>query len=234
MPLEEVVPGLYAILFSDWQVYIYYLVDRDEVTIIDTGGKGSAPRIVEGLRELGKGAGDVTRILLTHGHQDHAGSASRLAATTGAPVHVRAGDANHVREGTHYQRLKPRTLLGRLILLRRPPTSVEATPVASTFEDGDEISGMRVTHTPGHSPGHVVFLWPQHGGVLIVGDALFNLGYLAPAPIYVDLQSMLSSVRKISELDFEVACFGHGKPIKQGAGERFRKKFGRSGSSTGS
>jgi glyoxylase-like metal-dependent hydrolase (beta-lactamase superfamily II) len=227
MPVEEVVPGLYSNLFSDWQVYVYYLIDRDEVTIIDTGGRGSAPRIIEGLRELGKGVGDVTRILLTHGHQDHAGSASRLAAATAAPVHVHAGDAQHVREGTNYQTLKPRTLLGRLILLRRPPTSVEATPIAAMISDGDEISGMRVVHAPGHSPGQVVFLWPRHGGVLILGDALFNLPYLAPPPLYAELDSMLSSVHKISGLDFEVACFGHGRPIKHGAGERFRKKFGR-------
>jgi len=227
MPVEEVVPGVYSNFFSDWQVYVYYLVDRDELTIIDTGANGSAPQIIEGLRELGKRADDVTRILLTHGHQDHAGSASRLAAATGAPVHVHADDALHVREGSHYQTLKPRTLLGHLLLLRRPPTSVEATPIAATISDGDEISGMHVVHTPGHSPGHVVFQWPRHGGVLILGDALFNVPYLAPPPLYADLQPMLSSVRKISELDFEVACFGHGKPIKQGAGELIRKKFGR-------
>ncbi len=227
MHVQEVVPGLYSNLFSDWQVYVYYLIDGDEVTIIDTGGRGSAPRIIEGLQELGKKASDVTRILLTHGHQDHAGSASRLADVTAAPVHVHADDARHVRDGTDYQTLKPRTLLGRLILLRRPPTKVEATPGADMISDGDEISGMRVVHAPGHSPGQVVFLWPRHGGVLILGDALFNLPYLAPPPIYADLDSMFASVRKISDLDFEVACFGHGKPIKHGAGERFRKKFGR-------
>ena len=227
MRVEEVVPGLYSSLFRDWQVNVYYLIDRNEVTIIDTGGRGSALGIMEGLRELDKGPGDVTRILLTHGHQDHAGSASRLAAATAAPVHVHGDDARHVREGTDYQPLKPRSLLGHLILLRRPPTSVEATPMAATISDGDEISGMRIIHTPGHSPGQVVFLWPRHGGVLILGDALFNLPYLAPPPLYADLDSMLSSVRKISGLDFEVACFGHGKPIKHGAGQQFRKKFGR-------
>ncbi|HEV2034165.1 MAG TPA: MBL fold metallo-hydrolase [Candidatus Dormibacteraeota bacterium] len=227
MPVEEVVPGLYSMLFSDWQVHVFYLIDKDEVTIIDTGGKGSAPGIIEGLRELGKGAGDVTRILLTHGHQDHAGSASRLAAATAAPVHVHAGDAQHVREGTDYPALTPRTLFGHMILrLQRPPRSVEATPVAAMISDRDEISGMRVVHTPGHSPGHVVLLWPRHGGVLVVGDALFNLPYLAPPPLYADLDSMWSSLRKISDLDFEVACFGHGKPIKDGASERLRKKFG--------
>ena len=109
---------------------------------------------------------------------DHAGSASRLAAATGAPVYTHSGDAGHVREGTHYQKLRARTLLGHMILLRRPPTSVEATPLAGEMTDGDDISGMRVVHAPGHSPGQVVFLWPRHGGVLILGDAVFNFAYV--------------------------------------------------------
>jgi len=33
------------------------------------------------------------------------------------------------------------------------------------------------------------------------------------------------SLAKLASLDFEVACFGHGKPIKQGADKRFRDKF---------
>ena len=223
--VKEVVPGLYSRLFRDWQVYVYYLVEADGVTIIDTGGKGSSEKILEGLRELGRAPEDVKRIALTHGHQDHAGSAARIAAATGAPVHVHAGDAAHVRQGTDYPKLKPRTLMGRLILLARPPTRVEATPVAGELADGEEISGMRVVHTPGHSPGHVAYLWPRHGGVLILGDAAFNLPYLAAAHLYQDLDSVWSSLRKICELDFEVACFGHGKPIATGAAERFRRKF---------
>jgi glyoxylase-like metal-dependent hydrolase (beta-lactamase superfamily II) len=227
MQVEEVVPGLYSTFFRDWQVYVYYLFDGDEVTVIDTGGRGSAPRIIEGLRELGKDAPDVTRILLTHGHQDHAGSSSSLAAETGAPVHMHGEDAGHVRDGTDYPRLNPRTALGRLLLLRGLPTRVEATPIAGELKDGDKISGLRVYHTPGHSPGHVAFLWPRDGGVLIVGDLAFNLPYLAAPPLYHQRDQMWSSLRMVSQLDFEVACFGHGKPIKRGAAQRFRKKFGR-------
>ena len=227
MPVEEVVPGLHARLFRDWRVYVYYLVEGDEVTIIDTGGKGSASQIIDGLAELGKSPEDVKRILLTHGHQDHAGSAARLAAATGAPVYVHAADAGHVREGSDYPKLKPRTLFGRLILLMGPPTSVEATPIAGELSDGDDVAGMRVIHTPGHSPGHVAFHWPRHGGVLIIGDAAFNLPYLAAAHLYDDLDSVWSSLRKIAALEFEVACFGHGRVIRRQAAQRFRKRFTR-------
>ncbi len=225
MPVKEVVTGLYSNFFADWRVHIYYLVDQEGVTIIDTGGAGSTPRIIEGLADLGKGVEDVRRIVLTHGHQDHAGSAAQLAAATGAPVHVHAADAAHVREGTEYEPLKPRTLIGRMMLLGKPPRSVEATPGVEEMADGDVVSGMRVVHTPGHSPGHVVLLWPRHGGVLMLGDAAFNFGYLAAAHLYEDLELMWSSLRRISRLDFQVACFGHGRPLKRAAAERFRKKF---------
>jgi glyoxylase-like metal-dependent hydrolase (beta-lactamase superfamily II) len=223
--VAEVAPGLYSKLFRDWLVHVYYLVDSEGVTIVDTGGAGSADKILDGLRELGKQPSDVRRIVLTHGHQDHAGSASKLASATGATVHVHGAEAAHVRNGTDYPKLKVRTLFGRLVLLKRPPTRVEATPEATELTDGDEIAGLRVVHTPGHSPGHVVLLWPRHGGVLIVGDAAFNVPYLAAAPLYQDLDALWSSLRKVCALEFEIACFGHGKPISSGAAERFRKKF---------
>jgi glyoxylase-like metal-dependent hydrolase (beta-lactamase superfamily II) len=225
MAVEQIVEGVYSRYFRDWAVHVYYLVDDDGVTVIDTGGKGSAPGIVEGLAELGNAPTDVRRIILTHGHQDHAGSAARLAAATGAPVLVHEGDAGPVRTGGEYATLQPRTLLGRVILLRRPPRSVEAVPDVQQVGDREEVAGMRVIHTPGHSPGHVALLWPRHGGVLIAGDTVFNVPYLAAAPLYQDLDALRSSVRKLAQLEFEVACFGHGKPIKGGASERFRKKF---------
>jgi glyoxylase-like metal-dependent hydrolase (beta-lactamase superfamily II) len=225
MAVEQIVEGLYSRYFRDWAVHVYYLVDADGVTVIDTGGKGSAPGIVEGLAELGKTPSDVRRIILTHGHQDHAGSAARLATATGAPVLVHDGDAGPVRTGGEYPKLKARTLLGWLILLRRPPHSVEAAPNVQTLGDGEEVAGMRVIHTPGHSPGHVALLWPRHGGVLIAGDTVFNVPYLAAAPLYQDLDGLHASARKLAQLDFEVACFGHGKPIKGGASKRFRAKF---------
>jgi len=67
---------------NGWQLYVWR--DRDSVTLIDTGAPGSAAEILAKLP-------GIDRIVLTHGHVDHVGSAADLRASTGAPVMAGAG-----------------------------------------------------------------------------------------------------------------------------------------------
>jgi glyoxylase-like metal-dependent hydrolase (beta-lactamase superfamily II) len=106
------------------------------------------------------------------------------------------------------------------------PSAAEPAPVARELHDGDElpVAGVKVVHTPGHTPGHVSFLWPAHGGVLFVGDAAADLlGRLSLPTSFEDLARVKQSLGKIAELDFEHAVFGHGTPIKGKANARFRR-----------
>jgi hypothetical protein len=52
---------------------------------------------------------------------------------------------------------------------------------------------------------------------------MFGLGY---SVIYEDVDEGMRTLAKFSELNFETACFGHGKPIKEAASARFRDKWG--------
>jgi len=62
----------------------------------------------------------------------------------------------------------------------------------------------------------LAFLWPQHGGVLIVGDAAANVVRLGYPPVSEDLEEAKRSLAWLARLEFEVACFGHGKAIVGG------------------
>lgn len=75
MSIEVVVPGVYQVSLG--MVNAFILVG-DNVTVIDTGIPGSAPKILDGLRELGKAPKDIGQILLTHLHADHTGSVKAL------------------------------------------------------------------------------------------------------------------------------------------------------------
>src|SRR3979409_1955506 len=79
---------------NGWQVYVWR--DGDSVTLIDTGAPGSGAAILSAVP-------DVERIVLTHGHVDHSGSAADLRASTGAPVLAGAGDAAAIRAGAALQ-----------------------------------------------------------------------------------------------------------------------------------
>ena len=55
------------------------------MTLVDTGLSSAPKRILAALAGIGSDASDVTRILLTHGHSDHAGGAAELTGTTRRP-----------------------------------------------------------------------------------------------------------------------------------------------------
>jgi glyoxylase-like metal-dependent hydrolase (beta-lactamase superfamily II) len=106
----------------------------------------------------------VEKLLLTHGHVDHCGQAGVLAAKLGVPI-----------EGPHEA--------DRFWIARLDDDGRQWQIPSQSFEpdrwlvDGDAVTvgelTLHVRHTPGHTPGHVVFLHPESRFAL-VGDVLFR------------------------------------------------------------
>jgi hydroxyacylglutathione hydrolase len=127
--------------------------------VIDPGG--DLDRIRDAIKQTGI---TVERILLTHGHIDHAAGAAELKESLGVPI-----------EGPHRADL---FMLEHLAATGRgygiPARNV--TP-DRWLDEGDKVhvGGMifDVLHCPGHSPGSVVFVQPEQR-FAIVGDVLFN------------------------------------------------------------
>ena len=232
MTYRIVVPNVYMIRFG--LMVNAFLINRDEITLIDSGLLGSEDKILETVRKIGRKLSDITRILVTHCHSDHSGGLAVLKKETGAAVYMHPLDAALIRRGETYRPVVPAPgLFARLIyhfLIADQPKRVRVEPVVveNSLKDGDvldDIDGMQAIHVPGHCAGQLAFLWPEQGGVLFVADAASNLFRLGFTPIYEDFEEGKRSLTKLASLDFEVACFGHGKPIKQGADRRFRDKF---------
>jgi len=164
-----------------------YLLDGDPLTLVDTGPatRTAWRKLVRGLQARGYAPRDVQRVLVTHGHHDHFGAASRLARL-GAEVHVHPHDANNLLLRRDYPR--------RWRRLRRSGLSVGRTSAIlfslftldlttrrllhyTPLADGEalphENDSIRVHHTPGHSPGHVAFELEREG-VWITGDTLLD------------------------------------------------------------
>ncbi len=61
--------------------------------------------------------------------------------------------------------------------------------------------------------------------MLFAADAASNMMGLGLSLGYESLQDGLDSLRKLAALDFDIACFGHGKPIMSGASAKFKAKW---------
>ena len=77
METLTVTPNLTMLRVNGWQVYVWR--DGDSVTLIDTGAPGSGA-------EIAAAVSGIDRIVLTHGHVDHVGSAAELHDSAGASV----------------------------------------------------------------------------------------------------------------------------------------------------
>jgi hydroxyacylglutathione hydrolase len=126
---------------------------------VDPGG--DLPRLKAAAQQAGV---TIEKILLTHGHIDHCGSAGLLAEELGVPI-----------EGPHEA--------DRYWIDRLPDDGAKYGIDGRSFEpsrwltDGDQASVGNLTfgvrHCPGHTPGHVVFHHPQ-SNLALVGDVLFK------------------------------------------------------------
>jgi glyoxylase-like metal-dependent hydrolase (beta-lactamase superfamily II) len=188
---------------GDWRrvdldfVSVYLLIRGGEVAVVDTGNPGSAASVEEVLKAAGLGWGAVKHIILTHQHQDHAGGLAEIAPLVGATLYAGTADVAGIGAAG-------KSLTG--------------------VQDGDEVFGLQMIGTPGHTLGHVSIFEPQTG-VLVAGDALRNQNVLeGSAPQYTaDAAQAAASVKKLATLDVRAILPGHGKPITSGAREALQK-----------
>ena len=171
--------------------------------VVDPGG--DAERILDAAGKLGVA---VERILLTHGHIDHAGGAAALRDALGG------GKTALPIEGPHQA--------DRFLLegLERQGREYGISGVRDVVPDrwlveGDEVDigghAFAVLHCPGHTPGHLVF----HSAVdrfALVGDVLFRGSVGRTDFPYGDGPALLRSIRdKLFPLGDEVSFLcGHG------------------------
>ena len=226
----ELAPGVWRIpLIRDFVNGFMFRDDDGQVTLVDMGVAKSGPRVIAVLRSIGSGPSDVTRLLLTHCHPDHAGGAAYVARETGKPVDVHKDDAEFVRTGT-LPDADPASRLGRLFR-KLPDPDLEPSPVGEELTDGqllDVAGGLRVVHTPGHSPGHASYLH-EPTGTLITGDAIFNVLGTRWPPKMLCSNFVLTkqTAHRLGELDYSVAAFTHGPEITDRPREAIRSFLAR-------
>jgi glyoxylase-like metal-dependent hydrolase (beta-lactamase superfamily II) len=180
--------------------------------VVDPGG--DIPRILAAVEKLGL---QVERILITHGHIDHAGGAAELAEHLSVPI-----------EGPHEE--------DRFWIDGMPQqaqmfgfANVRAFVPDRWLKQGDTIRfgqvEMQILHCPGHTPGHVAF-FNEAVHLVIVGDVLFQGSVGRTDFPKGDFDTLLTSIRqKLWPLGDDVVFIsGHG-PMSTLGDERLSNPY---------
>lgn len=186
----EIAQGVYSIRQTGRNAYPSghshaYLLDdeRTGLTLIDTLADPDARLVLEQLKKLGwPKKKKLERILLTHAHRSHVGGLATLKELSGATVYSHIWEADIIAGKRKAQRVSLwptpplRTYTQRLGLAlgaaHRP------CRVNEYLADDQEVGPVRVIHTPGHTPGHVVFYWPKRRA-LFTGDNIVTWPHLS-------------------------------------------------------
>jgi glyoxylase-like metal-dependent hydrolase (beta-lactamase superfamily II) len=191
--------------------------DGDEITLVDSGPAGAGDLIAASLADLGLDRDAVVRIVLTHFHDDHAGSAAEVRAWAGAEVVAHEADAPVVRGEVAGP--PPDLLPAERELLAQVSAGLPAAPpcpVDREVRDGDVLpfgGGAHVVHTPGHTAGSIALHLPGPR-VLFTGDTVAESGgAVILGPFNSDRSAALESFRRLIAFDVDLALVGHGEPV---------------------
>ncbi|MGG1327002.1 MBL fold metallo-hydrolase [Bacillus tropicus] len=196
-------------------VNCYFVEEEDGLTLIDAALPYSAKGILQAAEKIGK---PITKIVLTHAHDDHIGALDALKEVIPhVPVYISKRDAKLLEGDTTLQKDEP-----NIPIKGGVPKKIKTVPDV-LLEDGNRVGSLLAIMTPGHTPGSMSFL-DVRNKALIVGDAFQTRGGMAvsgqmkfwfpfPAMATWSKDISLQSAEKLREYEPSLLAAGHGKMI---------------------
>ncbi len=190
----------------DENSYVIWLNGRRDCLVIDPGFQ---PEQILGL--IDENGLVPAAILNTHGHSDHiAGNGALKERWPDCPLIIGHGDA-------------PKLTDAALNLSAQFGIPITSPPADRTVHEGEQLSAagfdLEVREIPGHSAGHVVFIWRANSPCLaFVGDVIFHGSVGRTDFLDGDMAQLEAGIRgKIFDLpDDTILLSGHGPPTTVG------------------
>jgi len=215
----EIAPGVYSM--GNWKggrVRAFLLDDEHELTLVDTLFETDARLILAQIKQIGRNLGDLKRIIISHCHRSHVGGLAALKRMTGVPVYAHEWEADIIAGNRRPQGISPwprypfRTFplqAGLFLHLDKHP----ACPVDCYLQDGEQVGPLVVVRTPGHTPGHLSFFWPERR-LMITGDIVATWPKLTPGwPAFnLNPPQQCDSIRRLVGFRPSILGVGHGDP----------------------
>jgi len=184
----------------------YLVADGDDVALVETGPGSTLPALRAAVAAAGFALADLTRVVVTHIHLDHAGAAGAvLREAPRATFHVHPLGARHMIDPAKLIASATRIYGADMDRLWGAFEPVPAERLR-VLDDGAAIAvGRRrlvALHTPGHAVHHVALHEPERGDVMtgdVAGVRLGGLRYVRPPtpPPDIDLDAWRASAARL-------------------------------------
>ncbi|MBI4330859.1 MAG: MBL fold metallo-hydrolase [Chloroflexi bacterium] len=220
--MPEQVDGMQGIWLVDTAMYgvprlsSVYLVEGERLAVIDSGDMASWQSVHGAIQEMGRQDADVSFIIVTHIHLDHAGGAAKLLRRMPqARLAVHERGARHMIDPSRLMASVRRSMVGA-----KESEEMEPAPENRVLavRDGDvlDLGGrrLRILGSPGHAP-HEICIFDEKDRAAFTGDALglYLEGGRVVLPNAVmpdfDLASGLESIERLRALAPGTLLFAH-------------------------
>jgi len=217
--LELTSPG------SGMLIHPTVVYDEEGYVLIDTGLPGCRDATLGLISQAGLDPDKLRAIILTHQDMDHIGGLPQWLASAkpaALDVYAHEGDRNAIDGKEPLIKMTPERMAGMLQAMPEPLRetfqsffSGNNANVTYTVADGETLpfgGGLKVIHTPGHTPGHMS-LYHEASRTLIAGDAMnVNGGELnGPNPPFTpNMPQAIQSLRRFAEYSIDTVICYHG------------------------
>lgn len=183
--------------------YSYLIKDKKSI-LIDTGYPGKFEAILDEIKSLNVEPNSIKHILLTHHDVDHVGNATLLQKETEATLWAPKKDIPYILGDKSRPGIKK--LVSFIMRVKKPEK-------ITSYKD-PKIENVEIISTPGHTPGHVSFLYKD---ILFAGDLMRNSDGKLKKPPKIgnsNNKSIDESIVKLNEYSFKWVCPAHGEPLE--------------------
>jgi glyoxylase-like metal-dependent hydrolase (beta-lactamase superfamily II) len=177
---------------------LVYLIDLDELILVDTGAGLSYQRLLENVVYLGFKPERITTILVTHAHIDHIGALNQFKEHLGCKIIAHNKDSKAIESGSGTG--------ADVYGIDYIPCPVDIKLLKSEEQIKIGSQQFNIVHIPGHTPGSIAIYLDLEGKRILFGQDIHGpyLRKWGADPIQAK-----SSLKKLMELKADILCEGH-------------------------
>lgn len=208
--LDQISEHVYFIVSRSMDSNITFIKSGDHEILIDAGTGLYTSNLDEDLQTQGSSIQSITDVVLTHSHIDHIGGIIPLLEAGSSKLYLHEAEAEPINQGDMS------LTLGDTFGVDLPPFKIDVKLKEGDILDFDDVK-LRVFHTPGHSAGSIT-MEIEDTGILLTGDTLFPGGSFGRVDFPTGSpEKLVDSLRRISEMQFEIGLPGHMSAMKYNA-----------------